>query len=70
MRINAEAPGRDGAEARLLGAAHGAFFDRLRVRRQQAGAYVETDAPCPINVYGAQQAGRRTARCREPAFRT
>lgn len=51
-RINAQAPAVLAAEARLLGAAMVHFSTDYVFDGSKAGAYVETDAPNPVNVYG------------------
>lgn len=54
-RINAEAPGVMAAEARALGAALVHFSTDYVFDGTKQGAYVETDATNPINVYGASK---------------
>lgn len=51
-RINAEAPAVMAAEARALGAAMVHFSTDYVFDGSKQGAYVETDATNPINVYG------------------
>ncbi len=51
-RINAEAPAVMAAEAKLLGAALVHYSTDYVFDGTKAGAYVETDATGPINVYG------------------
>ena len=51
-RINAEAPAVMAAEARLLGAAMVHYSTDYVFDGTKQGAYVETDATNPINVYG------------------
>jgi dTDP-4-dehydrorhamnose reductase len=55
FRINAEAPEVMAREARALGAAMVHFSTDYVFDGSKAGAYVETDAPRPINVYGASK---------------
>jgi dTDP-4-dehydrorhamnose reductase len=60
MRINAEAPAVMAAEARKIGAALVHFSTDYVFDGSKQGAYLETDAPCPINVYGRSKlAGER-----------
>ena len=54
-RINAEAPALMAAEARALGAALVHFSTDYVFDGTKQGAYVETDATNPINVYGASK---------------
>lgn len=51
-RVNAEAPAVMAAEARLLGAAMVHYSTDYVFDGSKQGAYVETDATNPINVYG------------------
>lgn len=51
-RINAEAPEVMALEARKLGAAMVHYSTDYVFDGSKAGAYVETDTPNPINVYG------------------
>lgn len=51
-RINAEAPEVMALEARKLGAAMVHYSTDYVFDGSKAGAYAETDAPHPINVYG------------------
>ena len=51
-RVNALAPGVMAAEARLLGAAMVHYSTDYVFDGTKQGPYAETDAPCPINVYG------------------
>ncbi|NML61063.1 dTDP-4-dehydrorhamnose reductase [Massilia sp. RP-1-19] len=51
-RINAEAPEVMALEARKLGAAMVHYSTDYVFDGRKAGAYVETDVPNPINVYG------------------
>jgi dTDP-4-dehydrorhamnose reductase len=51
-RVNAEAPGLMAEEARLLGAAMVHYSTDYVFDGSKQGAYVETDATGPINVYG------------------
>jgi dTDP-4-dehydrorhamnose reductase len=51
-RVNAEAPGVMAAEARLLGAAMVHYSTDYVFDGSKQGAYGETDATNPINVYG------------------
>ncbi|MFL6675631.1 MAG: dTDP-4-dehydrorhamnose reductase [Massilia sp.] len=51
-RINAEAPAVMAEEARALGAAMVHFSTDYVFDGSKQGAYVETDAPAPLNVYG------------------
>ena len=51
-RINAEAPAVMAAEAKLLGAAMVQFSTDYVFDGAKQGAYLETDPPNPINVYG------------------
>lgn len=51
-RINAEAPEVMALEARKLGAAMVHYSTDYVFDGSKAGAYVETDAPNPVNVYG------------------
>jgi dTDP-4-dehydrorhamnose reductase len=52
MRINAEAPGVMAAEAGALGAAMVHYSTDYVFDGNKDGAYVETDATGPLNVYG------------------
>jgi dTDP-4-dehydrorhamnose reductase len=52
LRINAEAPGVMAREAKALGAAMVHYSTDYVFDGLKAGAYVETDAARPINVYG------------------
>lgn len=54
-RINAEAPALLAAEAGLLGAALVHFSTDYVFDGTQRRPYVETDAPHPLNVYGASK---------------
>jgi len=59
-RVNAEAPAVLAAEARLLGAAMVQYSTDYVFDGSKAGAYVETDTPNPLNVYGhSKLAGER-----------
>jgi dTDP-4-dehydrorhamnose reductase len=51
-RVNAEAPAVMAAEARLLGAAMVHYSTDYVFDGTKRGAYVETDAANPLNVYG------------------
>lgn len=51
-RVNALAPGVMAAEAALLGAAMVHYSTDYVFDGTKQGAYAETDATCPINVYG------------------
>ena len=53
MRINGEAPAVMAEEARRLGAGIIHYSTDYVFDGTKATAYVETDAPCPVNVYGA-----------------
>jgi dTDP-4-dehydrorhamnose reductase len=53
MRINGEAPAVMAAEARKLGAAMIHYSTDYVFDGTKTTPYVETDTPCPINVYGA-----------------
>ncbi|WP_250529162.1 dTDP-4-dehydrorhamnose reductase [Caballeronia sp. ATUFL_F1_KS4A] len=55
MRINGEAPGVIAEEARSLGAALVHFSTDYVFDGTKAGAYVETDATNPQNVYGSSK---------------
>ena len=55
MRVNGEAPAVMAEEARKLGAAMIHYSTDYVFDGTKAGAYVETDAPCPVNVYGASK---------------
>jgi len=55
LRINAEAPALMAAEARVLGAAMVHYSTDYVFDGTKAGAYVETDATNPINVYGSSK---------------
>jgi dTDP-4-dehydrorhamnose reductase len=55
FRINAEAPAVMAAEARLLGAAMVQYSTDYVFDGTKEGAYVETDATNPLNVYGASK---------------
>jgi dTDP-4-dehydrorhamnose reductase len=52
MRVNGEAPGVMAEEAARLGAAMIHYSTDYVFDGTKAGAYTETDAPCPLNVYG------------------
>lgn len=52
MRINGEAPGVMAEEAARLGAAMIHYSTDYVFDGTKAGAYVETDPPCPVNMYG------------------
>ncbi len=54
-RINAQAPGVMAAEARALGAAIVHYSTDYVFDGQKAGAYLETDTPHPLSVYGASK---------------
>lgn len=51
-RINAEAPAVMADEARKLGAAMVHYSSDYVFDGSKTGPYLETDTPCPINVYG------------------
>jgi dTDP-4-dehydrorhamnose reductase len=55
QRINAEAPAVMAAEARRLGAAMVHYSTDYVFDGSKPGAYVETDATNPINVYGSSK---------------
>lgn len=55
FRINAEAPAVMAAEARALGAAMVQYSTDYVFDGTKQGAYVETDATSPLNVYGASK---------------
>lgn len=60
MRINAEAPGVMAEEAKKLGAAMIHYSTDYVFDGKKSSPYFETDATCPINVYGATKlAGER-----------
>lgn len=60
MRINGLAPGVMAEEAKLLGAALVHFSTDYVFDGTKPEPYVETDTPCPINVYGESKlAGER-----------
>lgn len=54
-RINGEAPGVMAQEARRLGAAMVHYSSDYVFDGTKVGAYVETDLPNPLNVYGASK---------------
>ena len=54
-RVNALAPGVMAEEARALGAAMVHYSTDYVFDGAKAGAYVEDDPTCPINVYGASK---------------
>lgn len=60
-RINAEAPAIMAQEARALGAAMVQFSTDYVFDGDQPGAYVETDRPNPLNVYGKSKLGGEEA---------
>ena len=55
MRVNGEAPGVMAEEAKILGAGIVHFSTDYVFDGSKAGAYVESDPTCPINVYGASK---------------
>jgi dTDP-4-dehydrorhamnose reductase len=55
MRVNGEAPGVMAEEARKLGAAMIHYSTDYVFDGTKTTPYVETDATCPINVYGASK---------------
>jgi dTDP-4-dehydrorhamnose reductase len=55
FRINGEAPAVMAQEAKLLGAGIVHYSTDYVFDGTKAGAYVETDPTCPINVYGASK---------------
>lgn len=55
FRINGEAPAVMAQEAKLLGAGVVHYSTDYVFDGTKAGAYVETDPTCPINVYGASK---------------
>jgi dTDP-4-dehydrorhamnose reductase len=60
MRINAEAPGVMAEEAKKLGAAMIHYSTDYVFDGKKSSPYLEADATCPINVYGATKlAGER-----------
>jgi len=60
MAINAEAPGQMAQAAARAGAAFFHFSTDYVFDGKKGRAYVEQDAPCPLNVYGASKlAGER-----------
>lgn len=60
MAINAEAPGQMAQAAARAGAAFIHFSTDYVFDGKKGRAYVEQDAPCPLNVYGASKlAGER-----------
>lgn len=52
MRINAEAPGLLADEVKKLGGLYVDYSTDYVFDGTKAGAYIETDAPNPLNVYG------------------
>lgn len=74
MRINGEAPGVLGTEAARLGALLVHFSTDYVFDGEKSGAYMEEDAPNPLNVYGRTKlAGEQAVRvsgCRSLIFRT
>ena len=52
MRVNGDAPGVMAEEAAKLGAAMIHYSTDYVFDGTKTGAYTETDAPCPVNVYG------------------
>ncbi|MCX8087054.1 MAG: dTDP-4-dehydrorhamnose reductase [Rhodocyclaceae bacterium] len=73
MAINATAPALLAEEARRLGALLIHYSTDYVFDGTKAGAYVETDATCPLNVYGASKhAGEQAimaSGCRHLIFR-
>jgi dTDP-4-dehydrorhamnose reductase len=60
MRVNAEAPAVMAEEARTLGAAMIHYSTGYVFDGRKDAPYVESDAPCPLNAYGASKlAGER-----------
>lgn len=60
IRINGEAPGVMAEEAARLGAAMIHYSTDYVFDGTKAGAYVESDSPCPVNMYGRSKlAGER-----------
>lgn len=55
MRINGEAPGVMAEEARKLGAGMIHYSTDYVFDGSKAGAYLEDDPTCPINVYGSSK---------------
>ena len=55
LRINGEAPGVMAEEAKKLGAAMIHYSTDYVFDGSKDGPYVETDATCPINVYGSSK---------------
>ena len=55
LRINGEAPGVMAEEAKKLGAAMIHYSTDYVFDGSKDGPYVETDPPCPINVYGSSK---------------
>jgi dTDP-4-dehydrorhamnose reductase len=74
MRINGEAPGVLAEEAKRLGALLVHYSTDYVYDGEKAGAYVETDPPNPLSVYGRSKlAGERAiaaSGCRHLIFRT
>lgn len=60
-RINAEAPGIMAEEARKIGAAMVQFSTDYVFDGEKTGAYVESDVPNPVNVYGKSKLGGEQA---------
>lgn len=60
-RVNAEAPAVMAREAKALGAAMVHYSTNYVFDGSKAGAYVETDATGPINVYGQSKLGGEQA---------
>lgn len=60
-RINAEAPAVMAREAKALGAAMVHYSTDYVFDGSKAGAYVETDATGPVNVYGKSKLGGEQA---------
>jgi dTDP-4-dehydrorhamnose reductase len=74
MRINGEAPGVLGEEARRLGALLVHYSTDYVFDGEKAGPYVETDSPRPLSAYGRSKlAGERAvaaSACRHLVLRT
>ena len=55
LRINGEAPGVMAEEARKLGATLIHYSTDYVFDGTKDGAYLETDPPCPVNIYGSSK---------------